>query len=69
MIYGIMYMGSSYQMLYCFIVFIAKTVLAWKWMLDSEGFVKAGWVHDLQLDQFKASGTVKFLNGKVKKLR
>ena len=24
-------------------------------MLDSEGFVKAGWVHDLKLYQFKTS--------------
>ena len=35
-------------------------------MLDYEGFVKAGWVHDLQLNQCKASGTVKFVDGKGK---
>ena len=30
------------------------------------GFFKAGWVHDLQLHQFKACGTVKFVVGKSK---
>ena len=31
-------------------------------MLDSDCFVKAGWVHDLRLHQFKSSGDeVKFL--------
>ena len=31
-------------------------------MLDSEGFVKAGWVHDLKLHQFTGTGdNVKFI--------
>ena len=36
-------------------------------MLDSEGFVKAGWVHDLLLHKFTTSdGTIKFVvKGKV----
>ena len=35
-------------------------------MLDSEGFVRAGWVHDLRLHQFSTSDGVKFvIKGKV----
>ena len=36
-------------------------------MLDSEGFVKAGWVHDLQLYQFKGDSDEKkfFVMAKV----
>ncbi len=38
-------------------------------MLDSEGFVKAGWVHDLRLHQFKTGGMVKLVvMAKVKQL-
>ena len=36
-------------------------------MLDSDGFVKAGWVHDLRLHQFSSADGVKFvIKGKVK---
>ena len=36
-------------------------------MLDSEGFVRAGWVHDLRLHQFLTADGVKFvIKGKVK---
>ena len=42
------------------------SVQAWKGMLDSEGFVRAGWVHDLRLHQFSTSDGVKFvIKGKV----
>ena len=35
-------------------------------MLDSDGFVRAGWVHDLRLHQFSTSNDVKFVvKGKV----
>ncbi len=38
-------------------------------MLDSEGFVKAGWVHNLRLHQFKTGCSVKFvLMAKVQQL-
>ena len=29
-----------------------STWLAWKAMLDSDGFIKAGWIHDMRLYQF-----------------
>ena len=40
---------------------------AWKGMLDADGFVQAGWVHDLRLHQFSTTDGVKFvIKGKVK---
>ena len=33
----------------------------WKGMLDADGFVKAGWVHDLRLHQFSTTDGVKFV--------
>jgi len=36
-------------------------------MVDSDGFVRAGWVHDLRLHQFSTAAGVKFVvKGKVK---
>lgn len=36
-------------------------------MLDSEGFVKAGWVHRLRLHEFDSADTQKFvIMGEVK---
>ena len=40
---------------------------AWKAMLDSDGFVKAGWVHDMRLRQFTTGDGVKcVIKGKVR---
>ena len=30
-------------------------------MLDSEGFVKAGWVHSLKLHEFQFNGSIKYV--------
>ena len=58
-------MNSAY--IYIFVHFLQ----AWKGMLDGNGFVSAGWVHDLLLHTFQLSepNTVRYLiKGKVSEM-
>uniref|UniRef100_A0A1X7VNI4 Uncharacterized protein n=1 Tax=Amphimedon queenslandica TaxID=400682 RepID=A0A1X7VNI4_AMPQE len=41
--------------------YTGEALKAWKGMLDSEGFVTAGWVHDLLLHSFDVNNLRKFV--------